>query len=62
MATQKNRMMVSLPPELEEDLAQVKQNLFYHDSRAGMYRQLIRQGLDAIHENDDVQEKQEPGQ
>lgn len=49
MAAKSKRAMVSVPEEWEPEISRVKQSVFYNETKAEMYRQLIRLGLDTLH-------------
>lgn len=51
MATTMNRVMVSIPPDLESEIEQLKQSQFYNKPYAELYRQIIRSGLDMMAES-----------
>ena len=42
------RAMVTLRPECEPELLQLKKDMSYNDTQAEMYRQLIRRGLEFV--------------
>lgn len=48
MATAMNRVMISIPADLESEIAQLKQSRFYDKPYAELYRQVIRSGLDMM--------------
>ena len=48
MAAKTKRAMVSLPEELESEILSVKKTSFHNETKAEMYRQLIRLGLDTV--------------
>lgn len=50
MATNTNRVMVSIPAEIETEIKQLKQTHFCDMSYAELYRQILRLGLDKIAE------------
>lgn len=50
MDTKKKRYMLTVPSDMEEDIAVVKQELFQDKPYSEMYRQLIRIGLDIMKE------------
>jgi hypothetical protein len=51
MTTNGKRTMITLRPEWEPELDQLKKDQFYNEPQAEMYRQLIRLGLDALKSN-----------
>ncbi len=48
MAVKNKRLMLTVPKDLEKDVAGVKRDLFDHKPYSEMYRQLIRLGLDTL--------------
>lgn len=46
--TKKRRFILSVPSDIEADIADMKQTLFQDMSYSEMYRVLIRTGLDAL--------------
>ncbi|MDO5547660.1 MAG: hypothetical protein Q4F79_04155 [Eubacteriales bacterium] len=48
MTTKNKRFMLTVPDDIEADVARVKRELFHDKSYSEMYRQLIRMGLDAL--------------
>lgn len=48
MSTRNKRFMLTVPDNIEADVAEVKRSLFYDKSYAEMYRYLIRMGLDSL--------------
>lgn len=49
MAKTMNQLMVSIPPEMKNEIDAVKQKKFQKKTSAEVCRQLIRLGLDKIH-------------
>lgn len=49
MASADNRVMVTIPPDLEKEIDLLKQEIYYNKSFAEMYRDLLRLGLDSLH-------------
>lgn len=50
MANVMERLMVSIPPDVKNEIDTVKQREFYDKPYAELYRQIIRLGLDKLHE------------
>ena len=48
MSTKNKRFMLTVPDDIEVDVAEVKRDLFYDKPYSEMYRQLIRMGLDSL--------------
>lgn len=44
------RLMVSIPSDVKSEIEAVKQRKFYDKPYAELYRQIIRLGLDKMHE------------
>lgn len=51
MATEMKRLMVSITPELEPELDQLKKERFYNTTQAEMFRYLIALGLESVKSN-----------
>lgn len=50
MATLMNRVMISIPPDLEKDIQKLKRTEFYDKPYSELYRKAIRLGLDKMAE------------
>ncbi|MCI8810088.1 MAG: hypothetical protein HFF84_08160 [Oscillibacter sp.] len=48
MPAKNKRFMLTVPDDIEVDVAQIKRDLFYDKPYSEMYRQLIRIGLDSL--------------
>lgn len=48
MPVQNKRFMITVPRDIEVDVADVKKNLFCDKTYSEIYRYLIRRGLDAL--------------
>ena len=48
------RAMVTLRPEWETELLQLKKDVFYNDTQDEMFRQLIRRGLESFQAGKDI--------
>lgn len=58
MATYTKRIMVTLLPEWESELDQLKKDQFYNETQAEMFRCIISRGLDAMRQEKVVKEKE----
>lgn len=50
MAKTMERLMVSIPPDVKREIEDVKKQVYYDKPYAELYRQIIRLGLDKMHE------------
>lgn len=57
MATYAKRTMITLRPEWEPELDQLKQEQFYNETQAEMFRQIIARGLEALKAENAAKEK-----
>ena len=57
MATNMTRLMVSVPQEIRNEIDVVKQKEYFDKPYAELYRQIIRLGLDKMHENQSCRAK-----
>lgn len=57
MTTCAKRVMVTLLSEWEQELDQLKQEQFYNDTQAEMFRYIIARGLDALKQEKAAKEK-----
>ena len=48
MAQYKKRTMITLRPEWEQELDQLKKEKFYKETQAAMFRYIIARGLDVL--------------
>lgn len=53
--------MVTLRPEWEPELLQLKKEMFCNDTRAEMYRQLIHRGLESFQAESEHSGKHQSG-
>lgn len=58
MATCSKRVLVTLRPEWEPELDQLKQEQFYNETQAEMFRYIISRGLDTLEQGNAVKEGQ----
>lgn len=50
MSTNMNRVMISVPEDIEKEIERLKQTQFYDKPYAEVYRQIIRLGLEKLGE------------
>lgn len=48
MTMKNKRFILTVPDDIQMDVADIKRELFFDESYSEMYRQLIRMGLDAL--------------
>lgn len=48
MKAENKRIMITIPPDLAEEIQSLKKEKFYDKSYAEMYRQIIRTGLECV--------------
>ncbi len=51
MSTNMTRLMVSIPQDVKNEIDTLKQKEYYDKPYAELYRQIIRLGLEKMHEN-----------
>ncbi len=59
MATNLKRFTISITPEMEREMDQLKQRLYYKDTRNTMVRDLIIRGLEALKAEEAAKERKE---
>ena len=57
MATNMNRIMISVPADIEQEIEQLKQTRFYDKPYAEVYLALLRMGLEKLAEEGEKEEK-----
>ena len=57
MATNMNRIMISVPADIEQEIEQLKKTRFYDKPYAEVYRILLRMGLEKLAEEGEKEEK-----
>ena len=57
MATNMNRIMISVPADIEQEIEQLKKTRFYDKPYAEVYRTLLRMGLEKLAEEEEKEEK-----
>ena len=53
MPTNSKRVMVTIPPEVEKEIDNLKQKKFYDKSYSEMYRRILQVGITQIKEADE---------
>lgn len=57
VATNMNRIMISVPADIEQEIEQLKKTRFYDKPYAEVYRTLLRMGLEKLAEEGEKEEK-----
>ena len=57
MATNMNRIMISVPADIEQEIEQLKKTRFYDKPYAEVYRTLLPMGLEKLAEEGEKEEK-----
>lgn len=52
-----NRIMISVPADIEQEIEQLKETRFYDKPYAEVYRTLLRMGLEKLAEEGEKEEK-----
>lgn len=58
MATNMNRIMISVPKDMEEEIRQLKETAYFDRPYSEIYRDLIRLGMEKMNETAKENEKE----
>lgn len=58
MATNMNRIMISVPKDIEEEIQQLKKTTYFDRPYSEIYRDLIRLGMEKMNEETKRSEKE----
>jgi len=58
MATNMNRIMISVPKDIEEEIQQLKKTTYFDRPYSEIYRDLIRLGMEKMNEEKKRSEKE----